>query len=99
MKCAVALVVDTGLHAFDWTRAQAADYLRAQLAVDVADADLLTDRFVALPGSIACKMGELKIQALLTLLDRRWVRASISAIFMPRSSRTGPCPSIFSMRK
>lgn len=67
LKCAVALVVDTGLHAKDWTRAQAADYLRAQLAVDVADADLLTDRFVALPGdALACKMGELKIQALLT---------------------------------
>jgi uncharacterized protein (DUF885 family) len=66
LKCAVALVVDTGLHAEDWTRAQAADYLRAQLAVDVADADLLTDRFVALPGdALACKMGELKIQALL----------------------------------
>jgi uncharacterized protein (DUF885 family) len=66
LTCAVALVVDTGLHAKDWTRAQAADYLRAQLAVDVADANLMTDRFVALPGdALACKMGELKIRALL----------------------------------
>jgi uncharacterized protein (DUF885 family) len=67
LKCAVALVVDTGLHAQDWTRAQAADYVRAQLGVDAADASLLTDRFVALPGdALACKMGELKFQALLT---------------------------------
>lgn len=65
LNCAVALVVDTGLHAKGWTRAQAADYLRVQLAIDDADAALMTDRFVALPGdALACKMGELKIQAL-----------------------------------
>jgi uncharacterized protein (DUF885 family) len=65
LNCAVALVVDTGLHAMGWTRVQAVDYLRAQLAADVADANLMTDRFVALPGdALACKMGELKIQAL-----------------------------------
>jgi uncharacterized protein (DUF885 family) len=67
LKCTVALVVDTGLHAKDWTRAQAADYVRAQLGVDAADANLMTDRFVALPGeALACKMGELKFRALRT---------------------------------
>jgi len=66
LKCAVALVVDTGIHAKDWTRAQAADYLREQLGADRADAELMTDRFVALPGdALACKMGELKFRALL----------------------------------
>jgi uncharacterized protein (DUF885 family) len=66
LKCAAALVVDTGLHAKEWTRAQAADYLRAQLGVDAAEADLMTDRFVAQPGdALACKIGELKFQALL----------------------------------
>ena len=65
LKCAAALVVDTGLHAMDWTRARAVDYLHEQLAVDPADADLMIDRFVALPGdALACKMGELKFQAL-----------------------------------
>jgi uncharacterized protein (DUF885 family) len=65
LKCAAALVVDTGLHAMDWTRAQAADYLHEQLAADPADADLMIDRFVALPGdALACKMGELKFQSL-----------------------------------
>ncbi|HEY4445187.1 MAG TPA: DUF885 family protein [Steroidobacteraceae bacterium] len=67
LKCDVALVADTGIHAKGWTRAQAADYLRAQLGVDPADAGLMTDRLVALPGdALACKMGELKFQALLT---------------------------------
>lgn len=66
MKCAAALVVDTGLHAEGWTRAQAAAYVAAQLAADDAGANLLTDRWMALPGdALACKMGELKIQSLL----------------------------------
>jgi uncharacterized protein (DUF885 family) len=66
LKCAVDLVADTGIHAQDWTRAQAADYLRAQLGVDPEDAVMMTDRLVALPGdALACKMGELKFQALL----------------------------------
>jgi uncharacterized protein (DUF885 family) len=65
LNCAAALVVDTGIHAMDWTRAQAAAYLRAQLAVDEADALLMTDRFTALPGdALACTIGELKFRAL-----------------------------------
>ena len=65
LKCAAALVVDTGIHAMNWTRAQAAGYLRAQLSAEEADADSMADRIVASPGSgLACKMGELKIQAL-----------------------------------
>jgi uncharacterized protein (DUF885 family) len=65
LKCAVALVVDTGLHAMDWTRAQAAAYLGAQLALDDADAALMIDRFTAQPGdALACETGELEIQAL-----------------------------------
>ena len=65
LKCAAALVVDTGLHAKGWTRAQAVEYLRAQLALDEADAGLMADRFVAQPAeALSCKMGELKFQAL-----------------------------------
>jgi uncharacterized protein (DUF885 family) len=65
LRCAAALVVDTGLHAMDWTREQAADYLRAQLAADAAEVNLMIDRFAALPAdALACKMGELKIRAL-----------------------------------
>ncbi|MEP6547971.1 MAG: DUF885 family protein, partial [Gammaproteobacteria bacterium] len=65
LKCAAAAVVDTGLHAQGWTHAQAADYLRAQLALDDSGANLLTDRFVAQPADgLACMMGEIKFQAL-----------------------------------
>ena len=65
LNCAAALVVDTGLHAKGWTREQAVDYLRAQLSADAGEANMMTDRFVALPGdALACKIGELKFQAL-----------------------------------
>jgi len=65
LGCAAALVVDTGLHAMDWTPARAADYLRQQLSLSAADADRVVDRFVALPGdALACTMGQLRIQAL-----------------------------------
>jgi uncharacterized protein (DUF885 family) len=65
LGCAAALVADTGLHAMEWTRARAADYLRQQLDMDAADAELRVDRFVALPGdALACTLGELKIQGL-----------------------------------
>ena len=65
LKCAAALVVDTGIHAQSWTHAQAAAYLRTQLSADEAAADLMADRIVASPGNaLACKMGELKIRAM-----------------------------------
>lgn len=66
LKCAAALVVDTGLHAQGWTRTQASAYLRELLALDDAGANSMTDRFLALPGdALACKMGELKFQSML----------------------------------
>jgi uncharacterized protein (DUF885 family) len=65
LKCAVALVADTGLHAEGWTRAQAVDYLRTQSAAADTDAALMADRFVAMPGdALACMVGELRIRAL-----------------------------------
>ena len=72
LKCAAAAVVDTGLHAKGWTRAQAIEYLRAQLAAEEGDAALMTDRLAALPGqAVACIMGELKIQALRNLAQQK----------------------------
>jgi uncharacterized protein (DUF885 family) len=66
LKCAAALVVDTGLHAQGLTRTQASAYLRELLALDDTDANSMTDRFLALPGdALACKMGELKFQSML----------------------------------
>jgi uncharacterized protein (DUF885 family) len=65
MRCAVALVIDTGLHAMRWTRTQALDYLHAHLSIDDADAQSLIDWYVANPAdALACKIGEMRFQAL-----------------------------------
>ncbi len=65
MRCAVALVVDTGLHAKGWTRTLALDYLHAHLALDDVDAQSLIDWYVANPADgLSCKMGEMRFQAL-----------------------------------
>jgi uncharacterized protein (DUF885 family) len=67
MRCAVALVVDTGLQAKNWTRAQALDYLHAHLSLDEVDAQSLIDWYAANPAdALACMMGELRFRALRT---------------------------------
>jgi len=64
-RCAVALVVDTGLNAKGWTRAQAFDYLRTHLGVDDPDAQSLIDWYATNPAeAMACMMGGMKFRAL-----------------------------------
>jgi hypothetical protein len=75
--CAARLVVDTGLHAKGWTRAQAIDYFRANTVMGEADIAAQIDRHIARPGeSVACKVGELKIQEL-----RRRAQAALGPRF------------------
>jgi uncharacterized protein (DUF885 family) len=65
MHCAVALVVDTGLHAKGWTRARAFDYLRAHLGIDELGAQAMIDAYAAHPAdALACMIGGLKFRAL-----------------------------------
>ena len=64
LECAAGLVVDTGIHAQQWTRGQALDYLHAQTPLDEVAATSLVDRDIALPGeALACTVGYLKIQS------------------------------------
>ena len=67
MRCAAALVVDTGVHAKGWTRRQGVEYLRAHLEIDDRDAQELIDYYAANPAdALACMMGGLKFRALRT---------------------------------
>jgi len=59
------LVVDTGLHRFDWNRQQAIDYLIENAGLEAGFAAAEVDRYISLPGqALAYTMGELKIKAL-----------------------------------
>jgi uncharacterized protein (DUF885 family) len=65
LRCAAALVVDTGLHSRAWTRRRALEYLHAQTSIDERSAALLVDRALALPGqAVAATIGKLQIQEL-----------------------------------
>jgi len=62
---AVRLVVDTGMHQFQWTRDQAVYFFKQNTSKSDLDINNEIDRYIAWPGqALAYKMGQLKIQAL-----------------------------------
>ncbi len=59
------LVVDTGLHALGWTRAQAEAYMVAHTALTAENIRNEVDRYIGWPGqALAYKVGQLEIFAL-----------------------------------
>ena len=62
---ACRLVVDTGLHAKGWSRAQAIGFMAERTALSRHEITTEVDRYVSWPGqALAYKMGELKIREL-----------------------------------
>lgn len=62
---AARLVVDTGLHAFGWTRQQAIDYMLENTPVAPIDVASEVDRYIAMPGQALSYMtGRMEIQRL-----------------------------------
>ena len=62
---AIRLVVDTGLHAYGWTRQEVLDYMFENSASGEASAVSEAERYMAIPSqALAYKIGELKIREL-----------------------------------
>ena len=62
MLRAIRLVVDTGFHYKHWTRQQVIDFFHTHSAIDEAEVQRETDRYMANPGqALAYKMGQLEI--------------------------------------
>jgi uncharacterized protein (DUF885 family) len=78
---ACRLVIDTGLHAFDWTREQAMDYLRQHAALSEHEITTEVERYIAWPGqALAYKLGELQIRR-----HRREAEERLGAAFDQRT--------------
>jgi uncharacterized protein (DUF885 family) len=59
------LVVDTGMHAFGWTRQEAIDWMQSNSPISDTDVVAEVERYIALPGqALAYKIGQLKIREL-----------------------------------
>jgi uncharacterized protein (DUF885 family) len=74
---AARLVVDTGLHALRWTRAQAIEYFRKTCDIPLRGCESEVDRYLAWPGqALGYKVGQLELVAL-----RERARARLGARF------------------
>lgn len=74
---AARLVVDTGIHALGWSRAQAEAYLAAHTALTPENIKNEVDRYIGWPGqALAYKMGERKLTEL-----RAYAEASLGDQF------------------
>ena len=81
MLRAMRLVVDSGLHAFGWTRDQAIDYMMANSPESRTDATAEVERYIANPGqALAYKVGQLTILKL-----KAEAKAKLGARFDPRA--------------
>lgn len=68
---AVRLVVDTGMHAFGWSREKAIEYMMSNTGGDEHSSTVEIDRYIVSPGqALSYKIGQLKIRELRSEAER-----------------------------
>ena len=69
---AARLVVDTGMHAFQWTRQQSIDFLLSRVGLTQLEAETETDRYISWPAqALAYMTGQREIEGLRKQLEAR----------------------------
>jgi len=69
---ACRLVIDTGIHAMEWTRQQAIDYLASRTALSLHEVTTEVDRYISWPGqALSYKLGEYTILKLRARAEER----------------------------
>jgi len=77
----IRLVVDTGMHAFDWSRDEAIRFFRENSGRSEVDIAVEVDRYIVWPAqALAYKIGQLRIRELRTFAER-----ALGDRFDPRS--------------
>ncbi len=90
---AARLVLDTGLHAFGWSRQRAIDFMATHVPMSHIGVESEVDRYIAMPGQpLAYMVGRTELEALRRraadyLAERFDVRAFLDLVL-----RCGPIP-------
>ena len=92
---AIRLVVDTGLHSRGWSREEAIDFFKRNMAMPSETVEAEVDRYVGLPGqALAYQVGnlkfcELRARAEKSLADRFDIRGFHDALISPGAVTLG----------
>ncbi|TCO50813.1 DUF885 domain-containing protein [Actinocrispum wychmicini] len=90
---AARLVVDTGLHAFGWSRPRVVDFLRANTAMNEVEVQQETDRYIENPGQALSYMaGRLAIDRIRARAEQVLGSAFDIRMFHDVVLGTGPVP-------
>jgi uncharacterized protein (DUF885 family) len=90
---ATLLVVDTGIHALGWTRAQAIDYIREHTHVPLLRAEVSVDRYPVWPAQgLSYGLGRLEILRLRALAARKLGERFDIRVFHDRVLENGAVP-------
>jgi len=93
MLRAMRLVVDTGLHARNWSREEAISFMRGNSSMAESDIVAEVERYIAWPGqALSYKIGQLRISALRAHAEQELGAAFDMRDFHAEVLRDGPLP-------
>ncbi len=93
MLRAIRLVVDTGVHAKQWSRQQMVDFFHTHSGIEEVDIQSETDRYIANPGqALGYKIGQLKIIELRDYASTRLGKKFDIRAFHDEILGAGPLP-------